>query len=317
MRGEYYDNIDFTNLRVIRTDPVVDFDWIFSSPHPLISHDAFAVTWIGEVEARYSETYTFYTVSDDGIRLWINNQLIIDDWNSHGAKENSGSIILNAGQKYNIKIEYYEDGGLASAKLLWGSNSQDKQVIPENYLYPDTSPVGGPTEPVFIILPAPGSKVSGIIPVTIEDLANAFLIYKEAESGQIISTFTVVNDVSASNGKYIDTPTGTPGTSSPTTEVSVPIDIPTTGTYYLWARIYGLSAFEDAIYVGFDGSFDRIFSSSFGIWGWIKVEATPGNFAFNLNAGNHAITIGHGEPRARIDVLALTNDPNFVPSGIP
>ena len=81
-------------------------------------------------------SYTFYTTSDDGVRLWVDNQLLINNWTDHGATENSGGITLTAGKKYDIKLEYYENGGAASIKLLWAPPGQAKQIIPQERLYP-------------------------------------------------------------------------------------------------------------------------------------------------------------------------------------
>ena len=58
--------------RVTRIDPTVDFDWGTGSPAAAIGADTFSVRWTGQVQAPFSGTYTFYTVSDDGVRLWVN-----------------------------------------------------------------------------------------------------------------------------------------------------------------------------------------------------------------------------------------------------
>jgi len=143
LKGEYFDNMDFTALRVTRTDAMVNFSWVDGSPDPSIGPDTFSVRWTGQVQAPYSQTYTFYTVSDDGIRLWVNGQLIINNWSDHGDTENSGTISLSAGQKVDLKMEFYENGGWATAKLLWESASVPKQVIPQSQLYPAASGGGG------------------------------------------------------------------------------------------------------------------------------------------------------------------------------
>ena len=121
LTGEYFDNIDFTALRVTRTDATVNFDWSGGSPDGSIGADTFSVRWTGRIQAQFSQTYTFYTVSDDGIRLWINGQLVINNWSDHPPTENSGSIALSAGQNVDLKMEFYENGGGATAKLLWES----------------------------------------------------------------------------------------------------------------------------------------------------------------------------------------------------
>lgn len=136
LRGTYFDHIDFTGASLTRTDPTVNFDWGVGSPALSIPVDNFSARWEGQVSPGSSETYTFYTVSDDGVRLWVNNQLLIDNWGDHGPTENSGTIALQSGYNYNIKAEFYEHGGGATMKLLWSSPSQAKTVIPQTLLYP-------------------------------------------------------------------------------------------------------------------------------------------------------------------------------------
>lgn len=135
LTGQYYDNIDFTNLAVTRTDATVNFDWASGSPDPLIGADTFSVRWTGKVQPLYSETYTFYTTSDDGVRLWVNGQQVINNWTDHSSVENSGTITLTAGQLYDIKMEFYDNTQNAVAKLAWESASQVKQIIPQSQLY--------------------------------------------------------------------------------------------------------------------------------------------------------------------------------------
>ncbi len=92
--------------------------------------------WIGKVLAKYTETYTFYVNCDDGQRLWVDGQQLVDDWTEHGPTERSGSIDLKAGQQYDIRMEYFQGGGGASAQLSWSSASQAKEVIPAQQLIP-------------------------------------------------------------------------------------------------------------------------------------------------------------------------------------
>ncbi|HEY0605011.1 MAG TPA: PA14 domain-containing protein [Herpetosiphonaceae bacterium] len=91
---------------------------------------------IGQVVPRFSEPYTFITQNDDGVRLWVNNQLLIDDWHDHGLSEHQGSINLQVGVPVAIRLDYYENHGQAAVKLLWASPSQPKEVIPASQLLP-------------------------------------------------------------------------------------------------------------------------------------------------------------------------------------
>ena len=146
LKGEYFDNSDLSNLKVTRIDPQVNFDWGVKSPDPLVAPDSFSVRWSGQVQARFSEVYKFYAFTDDGVRLWINGQLIVNQWIDQ-KKENIGSITLIAGQRYSIKMEFYEDGGGATAKLSWSSPSQPKQIIPQSQLYSSSSTTPPPPPP--------------------------------------------------------------------------------------------------------------------------------------------------------------------------
>ena len=130
LSATYYNNIDFTGTTVTRVDPTIDFAWGTGSPAASIGADTFSARWTGQVEAQFTGTYTFYTVSDDGVRLWVNGQQIINNWTDHAPTENSGTIALTAGQRYDIRMEFYENGGGAIARLLWSSASIPKAVIP-------------------------------------------------------------------------------------------------------------------------------------------------------------------------------------------
>ena len=133
--GTYFNNADLTDPRLRRVDPTVNFEWGYGSPAPVIDANSFSVRWTGRVLAQFTETYRFFTRSDDGVRLWVNDRLLIDDWTHHATAERSGSIALEAGKKYNLRLEYFEGNGNAVARLLWGSPSTEKQVVPRSQLY--------------------------------------------------------------------------------------------------------------------------------------------------------------------------------------
>ncbi|NJO96443.1 MAG: hypothetical protein HC764_10810 [Pleurocapsa sp. CRU_1_2] len=137
LTGEYFNEANLTNPILTRTDTNIDFDWKKGSPDSAIAKDTFSVRWTGQIEATQDETYTFYTQADDGVRLWVNNQLIIDDWKQHSLSERSGIIDLEAGQFYDIKLEYFENKGDAAVSLLWSSPTQNKEIIPTSFLYPE------------------------------------------------------------------------------------------------------------------------------------------------------------------------------------
>jgi hypothetical protein len=134
--GTYWDNIDFTGTARTRIDPTVNFDFGSGAPMPGMGADTFSVRWTGQVRAKVSGTHTFFTMSDDGVRLFVNGQLIIDNFTDHAPTENSGTITLTAGQKYDIRMDLYENGGGAVGQLRWSAPGLAKEVIPQTHLHP-------------------------------------------------------------------------------------------------------------------------------------------------------------------------------------
>jgi len=136
LSGTYYDGIDLTDLKYTQINSRINFEWGSGSPNTeLLGIDYFSIRWTGEVEADYSETYSFTTRTDDGVRLWVNDVLIINRWIDQAPAEHTGSIDLLAGQRYSIKMEFYEKGGGAVAQLSWQSASLAKELIPSDHLF--------------------------------------------------------------------------------------------------------------------------------------------------------------------------------------
>jgi hypothetical protein len=141
--GSHYATLNFQSTSfdlVETTGQEVDFKWRNAAPlsgNPAIPADGFRVLWKGQFEPAFSEKYTFYTVADDGIKLWINGVLVIDNWTTQGATQRSFTTSSNliAGQKYNIIVEYYDQSGDALAQLQWQSANQPRQVIPRDRLH--------------------------------------------------------------------------------------------------------------------------------------------------------------------------------------
>lgn len=117
-------------------DATVDFNWAADAPDPVIPVDYFLARWHGQVQPLYSDTYTFSTTTDDGARLWVNGQLLVNLWQNQAATKASGVIALQAGQKYDLVFEYYENTSTASAQLAWSSVHQAEEIIPATQLYP-------------------------------------------------------------------------------------------------------------------------------------------------------------------------------------
>jgi hypothetical protein len=129
LKAEYFDYTDLTGKVAERVDQTVDFDWGQAEPVPGVGDD-FSVRWTGVVTPRHSETYTLSTHADDGVRLWIDGRLVIDDWTTHSAAERTGDLALEAGRAYDLRLEYFDAGHRGVARLYWRSPSQAREIVP-------------------------------------------------------------------------------------------------------------------------------------------------------------------------------------------
>ena len=283
--GQYWTNTasgDFTNVlfnvpaTLTRTDAVVNFNWSTNGPDPTIGQTNFAAQWTGSVQSQYNETYTFTVVADDGVRLWINGQLLVDNWTAQSsAVTNSGNITLNAQQLYNIQLDYFQGSSNAVAQLLWSSPSTAQAIIPQTQLYPYTNP-----PPVVVMAsPTDGSAYTAVASVTIG--ANADAAYNPVgtvsfyANGSLLGTlsnspYAPLYEMTASGlgaGSYTLTAVATDGsglssTSAPvnitvnagsgvsygltnTVPVSAFLNMPTTFNGTLPALLSGTGAFSD------------------------------------------------------------------------
>lgn len=133
LRGTYFDQMNLTGNTTERIDGPINFDWGNGAPGVAgIGADNFSVRWQGFVTAPVTGNYTFRTRSDDGVRLYINSNLVINNWTDHGAtNDDSAAIALTAGQRYPVTMEFYENGGDAVAQLSWsGPSTGGFQFIP-------------------------------------------------------------------------------------------------------------------------------------------------------------------------------------------
>jgi len=131
----YFGDLYSLEDSITRIDTVIDFNWEGTSPDPSFGINNYRALWTGRIKPQYSETYTFYIYMDDGARLWVNDNLIIDQWNNQWPAEFSGQIALTAGVKYNIMMEYHQDVGSAQVHFRWSSASVGKQIVPKAKLY--------------------------------------------------------------------------------------------------------------------------------------------------------------------------------------
>jgi ferric-dicitrate binding protein FerR (iron transport regulator) len=146
LTADYYNGIELAERVLTRIDPEVNFDWGFErAPLAAMHNEFYSVRWHGQIEPRFSEDYLVSTISDDGVRLWIDGTLLIDNWFEHPELAQSGHIELSAGRRYAIVLEYCEWKRYALVHLFWQSRHQAHEVVPRCQLYPEETPPAAPS----------------------------------------------------------------------------------------------------------------------------------------------------------------------------
>jgi PA14 domain/Ricin-type beta-trefoil lectin domain-like/Secretion system C-terminal sorting domain len=145
LKGSYFNNKTLSGTPVVvRAESSINYNWGIAAPTSGVNADDFSVRWEGTVIPSVTGSYTFSVIADDGVRLWVNNQLVIDKWFYQGLNPNTATVKLTQGQIASIKLEFYDGILGAVAKLFWTVPNQASKVIAFN-----ACPVNSPptTEP--------------------------------------------------------------------------------------------------------------------------------------------------------------------------
>lgn len=189
-----------TDLALARVDPKVDFTknnadsyykWGTIAPDEKVNADYYSVIWSGYVKPKYSENYTFYTNTDDGVKLWIDidrdgsfedGERLINNWTKHSETQNNTKVIsLQKDLKYKIKMEYFENQVDATAQLLWKSTTQNKEIIPTTQLFVDDA-VLRPETPTNLVAVVQGDTTVQLTWNSVLD-ATGYKIYETDKNG--------------------------------------------------------------------------------------------------------------------------------------
>lgn len=124
----------------VGVDPTLNFDFNARPPSNIPSAANFSARWTGKIRPRFTERYLLSTFSDDGVRVLINGQAVIDNYTYHPPTWNSGSIDLLGNQDYDIEVDYFQGMWDAKLQLWWQSASQGNEIVPQTQLYAAASP---------------------------------------------------------------------------------------------------------------------------------------------------------------------------------
>jgi hypothetical protein len=135
INGTYFAKKNLTNPILTRTDSTIDFDWGIQSPDPAVPANRFSVEWNGYFLATVSGDHTFSTVSDDGVRLLIDDVVLIENKTDHAKTTDSATISLEGGKYYPLRLQYYENSGNAVVGLYYEASGITKTIVPSDQLW--------------------------------------------------------------------------------------------------------------------------------------------------------------------------------------
>jgi beta-glucosidase len=120
LRGEYFDNKDLQGAPVVtRIDEQLNFTWFTNAPVPQLPTDNFSARWAGKLVPPVSGTYELGARADDGVRIFLDDKLLVEDWRDRGGKTVTKSVELEGGREYKLRIEYYDRYHNGELRLVW------------------------------------------------------------------------------------------------------------------------------------------------------------------------------------------------------
>ena len=162
-KGEYFDNRKLEGSPVlVRNDDEIDFDWGTESPGPGVPRDDFSVRWTREQEFDRSGTYRFSARVDDGVRLWVDDDLVIDAWKDGGSRVVSGTKDVDKGD-HDLRVEYYDKENQARITVDWERQGATATPSRTPTRTPTPAATAQPSVPSVALVPTQGVVGSSIV----------------------------------------------------------------------------------------------------------------------------------------------------------
>ncbi len=151
LKGEYFlsggPSWPLEDLRATIPDERVEFPNLVPMFQELTGRgERTAARWTGSITPDFSEAYTFSAIGDNGFRLWVDDELVIDHWvDDWDVEQTSAPVELEAGQAYEFRMELFQNTGGSNLRLRWQSPSQEREIVPTDaFTYPED----------FVVFPA-------------------------------------------------------------------------------------------------------------------------------------------------------------------
>ena len=274
----YFNSYDLTGTSYTKTDPTINFDWGSGSPSPTLANNKFSARWTGNLTFPVGGQWSLSTVSDDGVRLFVDDKLVINDWTVHPPKKNTFTGSFESNRSYKIKVEYYNNYVGASMKLLWSRSGLSEQIIPSSAV---TS----------------GATVTSPVPTT------------QSTSS---TTSTAVTSPPTSTSPSSTQPQTNNCFANSIGVVSHPVNLTSSGSQKIWVRINSRSNTTLSFSLDSNGCIAQNIPSTNDVWTWVPINTSTSS----LNSGSHNISVGSTAAGVKLSTLLIFNSSiNCQPSG--
>jgi len=132
-KAEYYNGSSLEGAAAVRNEKFLDYDPANQAPDPFLPKAPMSARWTTEFTAPLDGEYSFRFLSDDGCRVWLDGELMIDDWNDHSERKYHFDADFKAGSKHTIKVDYFDGGESCIAKLEWKIPQNVQEVVFNTY----------------------------------------------------------------------------------------------------------------------------------------------------------------------------------------
>lgn len=133
-RGQYFPTIDFQGEPIVRRDGDLRFDWKRKSPAPELPDDGFSIRWDTCLQLPEDLEIAFQLISDDGSRLFVDGQLVVDNWGRHGSRSRGADVPVSAGM-HHLRVEYFDDRHGSSVELRASLRGELPDALPVRLLH--------------------------------------------------------------------------------------------------------------------------------------------------------------------------------------
>ncbi|NPA36619.1 MAG: DUF5110 domain-containing protein [Chlorobi bacterium] len=129
LTATYFKTRDLKEKVITTVENNINHNWSGGGLPAGVPEKNFSVRWEGFLKAPESGTFIIAAIADDGVRVWLNEKLIIDKWQDQAATLFPAKVMLSQGKKYHIKVEYYQGLGQSEITLCWIKPSDKKEKI--------------------------------------------------------------------------------------------------------------------------------------------------------------------------------------------